>query len=394
MTKTKLLVAIAAAFATQGAMAAAMDYTGYFRSGVGTSSEDGKQACFQLPGAYTKYRLGNECETFGEIGIGANLSGQKDSPYFRIKTLLAFQPNANQDWEQSEPSWREAYVEAGNFGDGVLKNSTMFVGKKYYQRHDVHMTDFYYWDNSGPGAGIENIDVGFGKLSYAFRRNAKNDSAALSSHDFRLGSIQANKGGTLEFGIDLQRHDNRTGVKNGEDGYLLTIKHGQSFGAMGSNSIAYQYGVGPGSNLVAAYPDFDANKNKKSYRIVDMYNIDRDVWSAQATFVYQDQKDNYKWVSAGARHVYQFNDMYSFATELGFDKVTPVGAASRNLTKFTLAPQLAVARGFFARPVLRAFYTYASWNKEARDNWGGIAGGTFGTATSGSTYGFQTEAWW
>nr|VXZ89867.1 Maltose-inducible porin [Klebsiella pneumoniae] len=27
------------------------------------------------------------------------------------------------------------------------------------------MIDFYYWDISGPGAGLENVDLGFGKLS-------------------------------------------------------------------------------------------------------------------------------------------------------------------------------------------------------------------------------------
>ncbi len=46
-----------------------------------------------------------------------------------------------------------------------LPGSTIWAGKRFYQRHDVHMIDFYYWDISGPGAGLENIDVGFGKLS-------------------------------------------------------------------------------------------------------------------------------------------------------------------------------------------------------------------------------------
>ena len=32
---------------------------------------------------------------------------------------------------------------------------------------------FYYWDISGPGAGLENIDVGFGKLSLAATRSSE-----------------------------------------------------------------------------------------------------------------------------------------------------------------------------------------------------------------------------
>lgn len=46
-----------------------------------------------------------------------------------------------------------------------LPGSTLWAGKRFYQRHDVHMIDFYYWDISGPGAGLENVDLGFGKLS-------------------------------------------------------------------------------------------------------------------------------------------------------------------------------------------------------------------------------------
>lgn len=35
------------------------------------------------------------------------------------------------------------------------------------------MIDFYYWDISGHGAGLENIDVGFGKLSLAATRSSE-----------------------------------------------------------------------------------------------------------------------------------------------------------------------------------------------------------------------------
>ncbi|MEX0634289.1 carbohydrate porin [Serratia ureilytica] len=54
-----------------------------------------------------------------------------------------------------------------------MPGSTLWAGKRFYQRHDVHMIDFYYWDISGPGAGLENIDLGFGKLSAAVTRNSE-----------------------------------------------------------------------------------------------------------------------------------------------------------------------------------------------------------------------------
>ena len=61
-----------------------------------------------------------------------------------------------------------------------LPGSTIWAGKRFYQRHDVHMIDFYYWDISGPGAGLENIDVGFGKLSLAATRPLKQVVLPLS----------------------------------------------------------------------------------------------------------------------------------------------------------------------------------------------------------------------
>ena len=38
----------------------ALDFTGYMRSGAGSSTDGGTQSCFQLPGAQSKYGLGNE----------------------------------------------------------------------------------------------------------------------------------------------------------------------------------------------------------------------------------------------------------------------------------------------------------------------------------------------
>ncbi len=64
-----------------------------------------------------------------------------------------------------------------------LPGSTLWAGKRFYQRHDVHMIDFYYWDISGPGAGLENVDLGFGKLSLAATRNSESGGSYTFSSD-------------------------------------------------------------------------------------------------------------------------------------------------------------------------------------------------------------------
>lgn len=82
------------------------------------------------------------------------------------------------------------------------------------------MIDFYYWDISGPGAGIENIDLGFGKLSLAATRSSESGGSGTFADrdefgnrvydnivpndvfDVRLAGLETNPGGTLELGVD------------------------------------------------------------------------------------------------------------------------------------------------------------------------------------------------
>ncbi|MDI8746359.1 carbohydrate porin, partial [Salmonella enterica subsp. enterica serovar Montevideo] len=44
--------------------AMAVDFHGYARSGIGWTGSGGEQQCFQVTGAQSKYRLGNECGTY------------------------------------------------------------------------------------------------------------------------------------------------------------------------------------------------------------------------------------------------------------------------------------------------------------------------------------------
>ena len=86
------------------------------------------------------------------------------------------------DWESTSPAFREANVQGKNLIEW-LPGSTIWAGKRFYQRHDVHMIDFYYWDISGPGAGIENIDLGFGKLSGSDRSSGIGRPCIFTSND-------------------------------------------------------------------------------------------------------------------------------------------------------------------------------------------------------------------
>ena len=56
----------------------ALEFTGYMRSGAGGSENGGTQSCFQLPGAQSKYRLGNECEQYIELDLRQDLLTMDD----------------------------------------------------------------------------------------------------------------------------------------------------------------------------------------------------------------------------------------------------------------------------------------------------------------------------
>lgn len=121
------------------------------------------------------------------------------------------------------------------------------------------MIDFYYWDISGPGAGIENIDLGFGKLSLAATRSqeaggsytfssdniySKSKDTANDVFDVRLAGLETNPDGVLELGVDYGRANTTDdySLANGasKDGWMFTAEHTQSM-LKGFNKFVLQY---------------------------------------------------------------------------------------------------------------------------------------------------------
>lgn len=62
---------------------------------------------------------------------------------------------------------REAFVTIGN----VLESqpgAKFWAGERYYRRQHIDIDDFYPLDASGYGGGVEDRNVGIGKLAVAF----------------------------------------------------------------------------------------------------------------------------------------------------------------------------------------------------------------------------------
>lgn len=428
--KSKLFAALVAAFAAQAGMAASVDYHGYIRSGSGGNSEGGKEACFRINAPAMAGvvggagRLGNECDTYGELAFDAAM-GEAGGVNFKLHTMLAFGTQQTGDWEQNTPSWRQAWIEAGNVGSGALENATIWAGKRYYRRADVHIVDFFTSEVTGPGAGIENIDVGFAKLSYAlFRNNSQdwsdkpiggynpqvgdNGKKSFSDHDIRLEGINVGFG-SLGFQTNfVQKNlDDDEASIQGKNGWAFDVNHFVSdpIGLGGFNRLDFQI-ARDGANLNGTAKNWTNNSDKyRAWRLVEhmVFEPKNSAWNG-AVFVGYGQEaygdaDYSKSFSLVARPIFHFNDAYSIAFEAGTTRVKPATGDRYYLNKFTVAPQISMGKGFWARPVIRAYYTFANWNDAAgnpvctgRDC--GVPMTGFAGKTSGQSYGVQMETWW
>jgi len=99
-------------------------------------------------------------------------------------------------------------------GDGAKA----WIGRRFYKREDIHVTDYFWWNASGLGGGLEDIPVsGSLKLSYA-AFVVEGPNAPLNAmpnaetappqqdigvrNDLRLYGIPVHPGGELVLGVN------------------------------------------------------------------------------------------------------------------------------------------------------------------------------------------------
>ena len=447
-TKTLILkqVALAAGILAMSQSAFAVDYDGYFRGLAGSNSSKGGATCFKLAGAMTKYRLGNECEVYGEFGLSQEVLKTDDGAAFKANIMFSF--NSANIFSNPAVGLPQVFVQGDKIPE--LNGASAWMGRKYYKREALGPNDFFYWSGQGFGGGIEDLNVGGMKLSYAWLRKdnlvatttgqgddvklvagdlATNGSNSASRHDFQLRGIPTNPNGSLEVGVSLIVKDGNGSslVPNSDpklvipasgplhDGYGVTIQHRQT-GIMGDgwNKLAIQYGVGPGTGggdtAIGAIGNLTDSRDVRRFRVVEgAYAQFSPVLGAELVAVYQKDSgitaaqtvvgaaENKVWTSLGGHLVYGVTRHFKISTDLGFDQVKPDGGATRRMTKFTIAPTISAGPGVNSRPDLRLFYTYAKWNDAARNaaaNFSPLSStGAFGSATHGSMIGLQVEAW-
>ena len=435
-TRQKALIhtALAAAAMACCAPASALDYQGYFRALAGSNSSHGGASCFQLAGALAKYRLGNECEVYGEFWLGQEVAKSDDGAVFNANIMLSYY-SANAS-SKSEADLPQIYVQGDKIPE--LNNGSVWLGRKYYKREGLGANDFIYWSGRGFGGGVQDVMVGPDlKFSYALLRKdnlvattsgllpatgalADNGSNSATRHDFQLRGIPTNPGGSLELGMSFIVKDAKgndgTPAETLHSGYGATIQHRQTgINGDGVNKFALQYGKGPGTGgadqAIGAIGNLSDDKSISRLRVVEgLYTQFTPRLGAELVAIYQKDKgftpertvlgvaENKVWTSLGGHLVYGISRRFKIGMDLGVDAIRPDDGPTRRMTKFTIAPTISSGMGLNARPDLRLFYTYAKWNDAARLAADSAAPGSalsstgaFGAAKSGSMIGVQAD---
>lgn len=421
-------------------------YGGYFRSGYGVNKLGNSMTAFRNPDVPTptKYRLGNEADTYGELILGYNSSilDKPIDPYWEAQVRLAYlyspPSSAPYNSDVNHLYIAESYVSGANMFTSD-PDAQVWGGQRYYRLDESLLNDFYFLDMSGVGAGAENIALGETvKLNVAFIGGP--DIPADSSADY-LGS---NNGSLSKSNLDIQIHNIPTGDThsmiwlNGSydrggtaeaynsingDTYSYQTDAASGFGVGffnfndhflgGKNTFAAMYGIGTSSNFRAGTDQltlsgenvtpsiYDLNK-AYSVRILDFFTIPlTQKWTLITLGIYQhDRNGNIdptygstrNWYSLGFRPTYMFDDIFGLQFELGMDYVSSdqLKTATRDgiVSKFTIDPFMQLG----VNTQLRSFITFAAWSKDyAADNIGGSA---YEDDTSGVNAGVQITTSW
>lgn len=395
--RTHRLAAACGALLAAGA-AHAVDWTGYMRGGPAATTTSGEsRQCYGLNSPGLKYRLGNECDFYGEFQLAQAVKA--DGVDFNAVLMTNFY--SPQSETNNNYGIEQAYVEMK--GVDIAPQALFWMGKRR-DRDDVHIVDTFFTNMSGVGAGVENLDAGFGKFGFA---GYKTDSTPVRNSDGTLNQFAGNNGiarlhaqlydiavnpdGKLRLVATYSKADSQGGSK-GQDGFGFTVEHVQDKFFGGGNHIWAQYAQGS-TNINQGFGNALADSGTKTYRIVESPSWQVGAFGGQAIALYQhDKNDTMSWNSytLGGRGSWGITRNLKWLTEIGYSNRKPSTGASENLTKITIGPALSTGPDFWKRPELRLYVTYADFNKAAAAD---VANGLPQGKTNAVSYGAQVEIW-
>src|SRR6202012_3052713 len=137
-------------------------WTGYMRGGPAATSVSGKsRQCYGI-GEF-KYRLGNECDFYGEFQLAQAMKA--DGVDFNAVLMTNYYSPATESDKSANPAdnfgVEQAYVEMK--GVDIPPQALFWMGKRR-KRDDWHFVDMFLPYMSGFCDGVENVVLGFWKF--------------------------------------------------------------------------------------------------------------------------------------------------------------------------------------------------------------------------------------
>jgi len=352
----KLVVAVALATAASTASADLIS-NGYLRVGVG-QTEGGDFAPVGT-GGWAGNRLGRE-NTYGEHTFGWEGDISDDMTFIAkgtvnyinqstatvTDTLGSADVSETVDLFNVNEDMKEAWAGVGtDFG-------RVWAGRRFYQRDDIHILDFWYQDMSGDGIGIENIDVGVGKLSLAKIDALYTDQ--VSSFDAQLSGISIGTKKSIDVGALVHTATSEGDAAGLDAGTALRVRYTDDDFYGGWLKLYASHGRDSASSLVPAWTT--GNGSDMTRFVARSYTPIGDNWEAEAYAVHQTGSEDWmKWTGFGIRPVYQVDDNWAYAVDVGFHK-----NADDWGHELAIAPTYTFGNfGFWSRPQLRLIGKYA-----------------------------------
>jgi maltoporin len=260
-------------------------FSTYVRAGFQFNGNGGGgNFSFDLPSwrSFGRERLGNENDTYMELTwMQAHMLG--DSPdvmdvsmtftpaivYQQSRNTFTVEPSTGIEatGQDFEFVLRQAFLEMKN----VFKSApeiTFWGGERFYDRFNTDPDDYFWLDTSGYGAGVYNIDVGVGKLAFAWL-GGLNDSflspsiGTLFKHTFdvRLKDISLGGFGSLALVLIGNVEKGGTFTQGYSAGGTITnlanpVHSDSAWGIGGGVIYNVKFGPGGGNNSFTAYALF------------------------------------------------------------------------------------------------------------------------------------------
>ncbi len=232
--------------------------------------------------------------------------------------------------------FREAFVQAGN----VIKSNPdakFWAGERFYRRYHIDINDFYILDMSGYGAGVEDFNVKFAKLSAGFSGGRaagyRHEHRHLRQEQHRCQALRhESTGRTSRCLVQLCNCKGRHSAErhpHSHDRWLgsgvPSYPHGIPWRLQ---EFAVGYAKGAASNLGTSLDDPTRFlKHAEKLLIQENFLIQPNPkFAIMPLFIYQRTRNGNpqdgpaQWYSFGARPQFFFTNHVSLALEPGFDR--------------------------------------------------------------------------